>query len=127
MPKHLHITIAIFIIALLASCTMEGPCEGSLTVVRTIPDITMAVGDTVYVDFTNPRIFERPPDNAMRYRVIPIYGIEHVQMTILKNPNDDDRASLIYIKGRSAGEAKIRVEAGAGCLQNETTFNITVQ
>ena len=126
MPKHLHIAIAVFIIALLASCG-DDRCEGSLTVVNTIPDITMAVGDTVYVDLTNPRIFERPPDDAIAYRITRLYGVEFVKFNILTNPNNNNRLSIIEIIGRSAGEAMQKVEAGAGCLQNETTFKITVQ
>ncbi len=126
MPKHLHIAIAVFIIAILASCGDES-CEGSLTVINTIPDITMAVGDTVYVDLTNPRVFQKPPDNAIAYTVTLIYGFGLVRLTTLQNENDNGRSSYIRIIGKSLGEVKIQVEAGAGCLQNETTFKITVQ
>jgi hypothetical protein len=126
MPKHLHIALAIFIIALLASCG-DDRCEGSLTVVNTIPDITMAVGDTVYVDLTNPRIFERPPDNAIAYGLDPIYGFGFVKISLIVNTNDNNRLSLVEIISLSPGESKRRVVAGAGCLENETTLNITVQ
>jgi hypothetical protein len=126
MPKHLHIALAIFIIALLASCG-DDRCEGSLTVVNTIPDITVAVGDTVYVDLTNPRIFERPPNNAISYAVSQLSGFLLVQVLQMQNANDNERATLIRIIGKSSGDAKMLVEAGAGCLVNETTFNITVQ
>ncbi len=126
MPKHLHIAIAIFIIAILASCG-DDRCEGSLTVVNTIPDITMVVGDTEYVDLTNPRIFERPPNNAISYAVSQLSGFGIVQGLQMQNVNDNGRATLIRIIGKSFGDAKLLIEAGAGCLVNETTFNITVQ
>lgn len=106
---------------------MEGPCEGSLTVARTIPGITMALGDTVYVDLTNPRIFERPPDNAISYSGTPLYGFEHVKVALIKNKNDNDHLSMFEITGRSIGEAQFLILAGAGCLENSTPLNITVQ
>ncbi len=128
MPKHLHIAVAIFIIALLASCG-DDRCEGSLIVVNTIPDITMAVGDTVYIDLTTPRVFESPPNNAISYAVSPLSGFGIVQVLQMQNENENDneRATIIRIIGKSSGNAKVLVEAGTGCLVNETTFNITVQ
>lgn len=127
MPKHLHIAIVVFIIALLASCTMEGPssCEGFLTVIKSIPDITMAVGDTIYVDLTNPRIF-KIQDNDIVYSFTPVTSI-NAYIGIRVNPYDSNQLSLIEIIGRNSRESIYQINAASGCLENYTLLNITVQ
>ena len=50
-------TLLIATAVLLSNCTADGPCEGSLTLENPIPDVTVAVGDTVFIDLADPPVF----------------------------------------------------------------------
>jgi hypothetical protein len=49
--------------------------------------------------------------------------VDAIQM---ENPNDNQRLSILLIIGESVGEAILELEANSGCLENQTTINITV-
>lgn len=106
----------------------EGRCEGEIRVKRTIPDTTLAVGDTIYIDLTDPRIFVKPPDNVISYSRIIIYGSDVVGVGRRDNPNDttENPYSLFKIYGQKKGEALIQIDASHGCLENNTRFKVTV-
>jgi hypothetical protein len=126
MPKYLHIPTAIFFITLLASCAMEGPCEGTLVLTNSISDVTVAVGDTVYLDLANPPVFiSSKGEVTYTFRELVTGG--KTGLNRASNPNDDGKQTLLVISGRLAGTVVIELSATSGCLENYTLFNVTVQ
>jgi hypothetical protein len=126
MPNHLHIAIAVFIIALLASCAMEGPCEGTLVLTNPISDVTVAVGDTVYIDLSNPPVFVSSKGRVSYFPEV-LTGLSNVDVHYKANPNDQGNFTLLLVIGEAKGNASAKLSAVSNCLENSTTFNITVQ
>jgi len=109
----------------LFSTTQEGPCEGSLTLENPIPDTTVAVGDTVAIDLTNPPVF-KSTKNDISYSFSGLQGITRIRLNLVDNPNDNNKNSLLLIRGISKGDVRIELIALSECLENTTTINITV-
>lgn len=126
MPKYLHFAIAIFIIAPLASCSRDGFCEGFIVLTNPISDVTVAVGDTVFIDLANPPVFKSSERN-LTYSFRALTGSVHFDLNRNANPNDSGKFSLLLVVGESQGEALAELIATSGCLENETTFKVTVQ
>lgn len=125
LPTHFHIAIAVFIIALIASCTMEGSCEGTLVLTNPISDVTVAVGDTGYIDLTNPPVFVSSEGRVSYFYNIKA-GVLDVDLSVRENPINKN-SLLLEIVGKRVGVAQVELLASSGCLENSTLFNITVQ
>ena len=109
----------------LQNCTQSGPCEGSLTLENPIPDTTVAVGDTLFIDLTDPPVFVSSK-GRVSYSFSVISGLRNIDLNRLANPNDGGDYTLFIIIGESVGEAIAELGAGSGCLENATTFNVNV-
>lgn len=125
MPKHLHIALAIFIIAILASCS-EDLCEGTLVLTNPISNVTLAVGDTVYIDLSNPPVFVSSK-GIVSYDYTILAGVENVDLNIIARNNLGNYTSRLEIASRNTGGAIVNLHARSGCLENYTLLNITVQ
>jgi len=127
--KHFNLPI-LFALAiaglLLYSCTRSGPCEGSLRLENPIPDTTVAVGDTLFIDLANPPVFVSS-EGQISYIPSVMQGQMNVDVIQMENPNDNQRLSILLIIGESVGEAILELEANSACLENQTTFNVTVK
>jgi len=127
--KYLNI-LTLFALAiaglLLYSCTRSGPCEGLLRLENPIPDTTVAVGDTLFIDLVNPPVFVSSEGNITFIPSIK-RGSNHININKMENPNDNQRLSILLIIGESVGDAVLELQAASGCLENQTTINITVQ
>lgn len=110
---------------LLSTCTQSGPCEGSLTLENPIPDTTVAVGDTLFIDLTDPPVFVSL-EGRVSYSFGVLSGLSNVDLNRMANPNDDGNYTLFLVIGEAEGEAIAELRAKNGCLENSLTFNITV-
>lgn len=109
----------------LISCTQSGPCEGSLILENPIPDTTVALGDTLFIDLTDPPVFVSS-EGRVSYDSEVLTGLSHVDLNFISNLNDNGDFSLFLIIGESTGEAIAELKATDGCLENSLNFNITV-
>ncbi|SMO94190.1 hypothetical protein [Gracilimonas mengyeensis] len=114
------------VVLLLQNCSQSGPCKGSLTLENPIPDTTVAVGDTLFIDLTDPPVFVSSK-GRVSYSFDVISGLRNIDLNRLANPNDRGDYTLFIIIGESVGEAIAELRAGSGCLENETTFNVNVK
>lgn len=110
---------------ILSTCTAEGPCTGSMRLVNPIPDVTVAVGDTVHIDLANPPVFV---STGGRISYLPTLqsGYLNVEVNRVVNPGDDGKLSILRIIGIVVGEAKVELHATSGCLENRIVMNISV-
>jgi hypothetical protein len=104
---------------------MEGPCEGTLVLTNPISDVTVAVGDTVYIDLANPPVFDSSK-GRISYDINGILGITNIRLNLIDNPLDDNKNTLLLINGINKGVASIELNAFSGCLENKTTIHITI-
>lgn len=112
-------------ILLLTNCTQSGPCEGSLTLGNPLPDTTVAVGDTLFIDLASPPLFETSGEK-ITYDYEITLGTVNADLSIIENPNDENNYTLLLVMGITEGEAIAQLIAKDGCLENSLTFNITV-
>ena len=101
------------------------PCTGRLIVENPIPDTTVAVGDTLFIDLAYPPAFVSSEGNITYIPSIK-QGSNYVNINKMENPNDNQRLSILLIIGESFGDAILELGANSGCLENSTTFNVTV-
>lgn len=106
------------------SCTQEGRCEGTLVVENPIEDITMSVGETLFIDLTNPPVFVNS-EGPISYDTSIISNIEIVDVDRVKNPNDNGFLTMIKIIALEEGVAIIKLSASYGCLENQFNFEVT--
>lgn len=121
--KHLNLpTLFALAIAglLLYSCTRSGPCEGSLRLENPIPDTTVAVGDTLFIDLANPPVFVSS-EGKVSYDYTIVSGVTNSNMNLI-----GDTGSILTIIGRSSGESILEVRAISGCLENSQVLTITI-
>lgn len=127
MRNYNHTTIgavfAFLIVALLASCTSEGPCEGSMVLTNPISDVTVAVGDTVNIDLTNPPVFVSSED---RIAYFPRIRSGFFNISVNRLANDDGNLSILVVMGKTVGESMVELEASSGCLEGKINFNVIV-
>ena len=119
------IPVFILVVFLAASCTSSGPCNGSLTLENPIPDTTVAVGDTLFVDLTDPPVFASSK-GRISYSFGVLSGVSNVDLNRMANPNDEGDFTIFLVIGETEGEATAELRATSGCLENSTTFNITI-
>ena len=122
--------LATAIVLLVAGCNIfgtgqSGRCEGSLTLEHPIPDTTVAVGDTLFIDLANPPVFVSSK-SEISYAFEVLTGLSHVDLNRMENPNDGGNFSLLLIIGEAKGEARAELQANSSCLENSLTFNIIV-
>lgn len=120
-----------FIVSSLAVLTLSTTscdpiCEGYLRVINPISDITMEVGDTLYIDLTNPPVFESS-EATITYSYTYLSQLKNSYLDI-KSKNINGKSSLaLEIIGFKIGNSLIRFNAqSADCLENSTNFTITV-
>jgi hypothetical protein len=114
----------VLVITLLASCS-EKPCEGTLVLTNPIPDVTVAVGDTVYIDLANPPVFVSS-EGRVSYDYQVYIGTLNANLNMTKNASDNNNFTLLLVIGRSVGVAVAELLPNDGCLENKTTFNINI-
>ena len=126
--KHLNLSF-LFALAiaglLLYSCTRSGPCEGVLRLENPIPDTTVAVGDTLFINLANPPMFVSS-EGFVGYGLDQTYGYTNINSNIIDNPDDENKNTLLIIIGLQVGDAGIQLNAFSGCLENQTTITINV-
>ncbi len=123
MKKTLLLPLFLISIALwLANCTQSGPCTGSLTLENPIPDITVAVGDTVLIDLTNPPVFVST-EGRVSYSLDQLSGYIAISTSITYSLYGEN--PLLRIEGLDSGDAIIELRASSECLENHTTIKIT--
>lgn len=115
----------LLIVALLSSCTMEKLCEGSMVLTNTIADVTVAVGDTLFIDLANPPVFVSSK-GEVTYSPWIRQGFTNINVNRIPNSEDGGDLSILVIIGRSVGEAVIELEVFSGCLENSLSFNINI-
>lgn len=101
------------------------PCTGRLILENPISDTTVAVGDTLFIDLSNPPVFVSS-EGRVSYDSQVLTGLSHVDLNFISNPNDDGYFSLFLIIGESVGKPTAELKAFSDCLENSTTFNITI-
>lgn len=103
----------------------RGPCTGSLTLEDPIPDTTVAVGDTLFIDLANPPLFVSS-EGRVSYSVNSIQGVTNIRANLIDNPNDGNKNTLFLIAGINQGESILELVANSDCLENNTTLNLTI-
>jgi hypothetical protein len=83
---------------LLSNCTQSGPCEGSLTLENPLPDTTVAVGDTLFIDLTDPPVFVSS-EGEVTYDYSIESGVTNSNMNLIGN-----KGSILTITGRAVGK-----------------------
>lgn len=125
--KHLNLSF-LFALAiaglLLYSCTRSGPCEGALRLENPIPDTTVAVGDTLFIDLADPPVFVSS-EGRVSYSYSILTGIQNVDLSVIADPNDAE-GRLLIIVGETIGEAMIEILASSGCLENSQKLNLNI-
>lgn len=106
------------------SCTQEGLCEGTLVVENPIEDITMSVGETLFIDLINPPVFVSS-EGCIVYDMSNLTGIGIIDVNLEKNPDDNEQLSMLKINTIKEGEAIIKLSAYCGCLENQFNFEVT--
>ncbi|MBO6792654.1 MAG: hypothetical protein JJ895_01995 [Balneolaceae bacterium] len=106
------------------SCTRDGLCEGTLVVENPIEDITMTVGDILFLDLTNPPVFVCS-EGGIVYDKSNLSGIGIIDVVEVQNPNENERLSMLKITALKEGEAIIVLSAYCDCLENQINFNVT--
>ena len=101
------------------------PCTGRLTLENPIPDTTVAVGDTLFIDLANPPVFVSS-EGRVAYDFMEVTGSTNIDLNRMENPNDDGNFTLLIVIGLAQGEAIAEVTGKDGCLENSTTFNVSV-
>lgn len=114
----------LLIITLIASCS-EKPCEGTLVLTNPIPDVTVAVGDTVYIDLANPPVFVSS-EGRVSYDYQVYIGTLNANLNMIKNVSDNNHLTILLVIGRFEGVAVAELLSKDGCLENKTTFNINI-
>ena len=102
----------------------RGSCEGSLTLENPIPDTTVAVGDTLLIDLTNPPVFVSSK-GRVSYSYSILTGIQNVDLSVIADPNDAE-GRLLIIVGETTGEAMVEILASSGCLENSQKLDINI-
>jgi len=127
---NLPILLAIATAALLLYGCLLGPerepCTGRLILENPIPDTTVAVGDTLFIDLANPPTFVST-EGRVTYATSVLQGSGNVDTNIKSNSNDNGNFTLLLVSGESEGEGLIEIRAFSECLENQTTINITVK
>ncbi|SMO80770.1 hypothetical protein [Gracilimonas mengyeensis] len=110
---------------ILQNCSQSGPCEGSLTLENPIPDTTVAVGDTLFIDLTGPPVFV---SSKGRVSYLPVLqsGYLNVDINQIANQADNGKLSILRIIGIEIGEAILDLQASSGCLENQLTITINI-
>lgn len=117
----LILTLAIGITS--GSCTQEGLCEGNLIIENPIEDITMTVGDILFLDLTDPPVFVSS-EGRVSYKIsnLSVEGV--VRIIFAKNPNDNGYLSLIKLTALDKGDEFFQLSASHGCLENQINFKV---
>ena len=102
------------------------PCTGRLILENPIPDTTVAVGDTLFIDLANPPLFVST-EGSVSYAVSGFYGFANINSNLIDNPNDENKNTLLIINGLQVGDAGIELNAFSGCLENQTTTEISIK
>lgn len=90
-----------------------------------IPDVTVAVGDTVHIDLANPPVFVSS-GGRVSYDFGLQSGLLNVDLNRMPNPKDNGKYTLLLVIGERKGTAIAELRAISGCLENATFFNIIV-
>lgn len=101
------------------------PCTGRLILENPIPDTTVAVGDTLFIDLAYPPAFVSS-EGRVSYFPSLNSGFFNVDVNRISNPNDGGKVTLLRIIGREIGEGILQLEAKSGCLENQTMITINV-
>ena len=132
--KHLNLPFLVAIATgalLLYGCILgpeikDEPCTGRLILENPIPDTTVAVGDTLFIDLAEPPVFVSSEGRRISYLPSVRQRQMRVHVNLIPNTNNDERLTKLTIKGGSVGKVMAELMASSGCLENSTTFNITV-
>jgi len=102
-----------------------GPCTGSLTIENPLPDNSVSVEDTLFVDLANPPVFVSS-EGEITYSYSVITGGRYINPAIVANPGDNNKFTNLMIIGLTKGKATTELKAVDGCLENSIRFNTTV-
>jgi hypothetical protein len=105
--------------------SVNEPCNERITLENAIPATTVAVGDTLFIDLTNPPMFVSSEGNVTYTSSIK-QGSNLVNINILENTDDNQRLSILSIIGKSVGESVLELQADSGCIEDQTTIDITI-
>ena len=103
----------------------DEPCTGRLVLENPIPDTTVAVGDTLFIDLAEPPVFVSS-EERISYLPSVKQRQKRVHVNLIPNSNNNERLTILTITGESVGKVMAELMASSGCLENSTTFNITV-
>jgi hypothetical protein len=117
-----YITISVF---LFLACTQAGPCEGSLVLENPIPDTTVAVGDTLFIDLTDPPVFVSS-EGEVTYFYSIVSGVSYVNPSIITEHNNGSKSDYLQIIGRVLGDSIVELQASSDCLENSQLLTINV-
>jgi hypothetical protein len=101
------------------------PCTGRLVLENPIPDTTVAVGDTLFIDLANPPVFVST-EGEITYSYSVITSGLYINPAIVANPDDNNNFTNLMIIGLKKGKATTELKAVDGCLENSIKFNTTV-
>jgi len=122
--------LAIFILSIyyLQSCTQQGECEGRIVVENPLPDITIQLEDGEHtIDLTSPPVFKHTANKNLTYSQMVVEGIQILGVTLKRVP-ETDKASLLILKPREKGTAKVLIEAQDDCIEGvEEEFTVTIE
>ena len=100
-------------------------CTGRLILENAIPDTTVAVGDTLFIDLANPPVFVSS-EGEVTYLFQALTNGTNIDLNRMENANDDGKFTLLIVIGLARGETRAEVTGKDGCLENSTTFDITI-
>lgn len=118
----LPISLLVF---LLLNSSCDPICEGYLRVINPIPDTTLVVGDTLFIDLTDPPVFKSSEDR-IDYWYNVLDGNFYSDLSIYTGYNKEDKIDSLQIIGRSPGKSIVKLIGVSDCLENSTTFTVNV-
>lgn len=125
ISKGLTCLSLLFVITVI-NCDQAGPCDGYLKLVNPLPDTTVVVQDTLFIDLANPPVFESSNGLVSTYDFIELNGSRNISLNRMTNSNDGGRLTILVVAGLSIGNATVQLKAYSKCLENSTTFTVSV-
>lgn len=127
-----HVALTAIVVALISTACIfpeTNPCTGFINIVGTIPDTTVVIGDTLYIDLTDPPLFQDSQGRPVSFNLPTKLGTGtlHVKVHLVPNPDDEDKRSLLEIVGLSTGENLYQIQGvSASCSEKNIELKITV-
>ena len=119
--REIFIVAASVILLLVYNCTADGPCEGYLRVVNPIPDTTVVVGDTLFIDLADPFVFESSKGNTSFLPAVT-YGFRYLGVNAIYKGEE----TILLVIGKEKGNGEITVFASDDCLENKAIFKVSI-